>query len=681
MPAQSTRTIYPAVAFTVTVIAILGLVGRALKGSVPPGSMNALASSNEDYLLAGARQDIQWQELNPEAFQRAKKEHKIVLVVIGDVCNRAARDADRDPFADRDITDSLRARYLCVRADASDMTGWAFAFLPYRRTNLSAQALFQMHFFTPDGDWIHSKFIVSPAEKVDRDWVLAAMRTAEDGLKKLYEVSDFVDLQRADQQALDQPYQPIDFSARLSRMKQLVPEPQKGFLLWAELEGKVAQVRQVVDPYALEFFWRNGEPELAQQSTDAILRSPMVDWLDGGFFSGSGGARWENVQFDKFAVMNVEMALWLARLYAITGKEYYKSVATRTVNFVLDEMSDGNTIRAYRIGDENELNRSLRSSLSVRVLRNGFDVDERDWLREHASLDPQSNPQMIPKINDFSVIDTPEFAKVFGTMDKIKENVQRTYGGSDLSEVDATCAAGLCQVAWLLNDKALLVRCGPLIDHLSRYRVSTNGVYHSVAPGSHSPAALADSLAYCDAMLQDFLHFGRMQSLSEGARILVAALQDASTDRVGEIIETAPMFTDLSTDLAPSSRISDAMGESSVAKAIRLLHCYGSIGEIMSVDYEARIMNTLLDQIVVRYSVLGNQMINRVNSLCVNVMLAGPKFIFSYGPTADVAARKAMVKYPQMRVLTIIGAPNMSVPVSQPGVYEYDAGVVTRLSD
>ena len=76
-----------------------------------------------------------------------------------------------------------------------------------------------------------------------------------------------------------------------------------------------------------------------------------------------------------------------------------------------------------------------------------------------------------------------------------------------------------------------------------------------------------------------------------------------------------------------------------------------------------------------------DQMINRVNSLCVNVMLAGPKFIFAYGPKADAAARKAMVKYPQMRVLTIIGAPNMSVPVSQPGVYEYDAGVVTRVSD
>jgi hypothetical protein len=679
MPRHSVRTNYPAVAFTLTVIAILGLTGRALKIYVPPGAYNDLASSSEDYLQAGARQDIKWHELSADAFKQAQREHKIVLLVIGDVCNRSARDADYDAFADRDVTDSLRSRYVCIRVDASENTGWAFAFLPYRRTNLSAQALFQMHFFTPTGEWIHSKFIVSPSEMVNREWVLAAMRTAEDSLSRMGKMSDFVDLQRADQQMLDLPAQPLDHASRLSRMKQLVPEPQKGYLLWAELEGKVAQVRQVIDPFALEYFWRLGEPGLARQCTDAILRSPMIDWLDGGIFSSSGGAQWESVQFDKFAVTNIEFALWLAKMYVITGEEYYKSVAKRTVNFVLDELGELGSVRAYRVGDENELNRSLRSSLSVRVLRNGFDPAQRQWLRDNAKLDPQLNPQMIPQINDLSLIDKPEFQAVLETMDKIKSNVKRTYGGEELLEPDAISAATVSQIAWLLNDKDLLARCGRMIDDLHRFRVSTNSLFHCAGVGSRAPTTLADSLAYCDAMLQDFLHFGRQQSLSEGARILIAALKDASTDRPGELVETPPVFFELSTDLNPGSRMSDAMGESSIAKTIRLCHSYASVGRLLPVDYDVNSLDQMLDLTTARYSTVAGQLLNRVNSFFLNELLAGPKFIFSYGQNADEYARRAMVDHPNLRVLTIIGAPTMKVGITEPGTYLYDAGAITKL--
>jgi len=611
MPTKRFRTSYPYATATTVLVAIMGLASRELRKEIPPAPENALAASNEDYLFAGSRQTLRWRPFDEAVFQEAKKKNKMIMLVIGDICSRSARRADSDCFSDPYLADKVEYNVIPVRIDISQRPDMATAFLPFLRSEIGLLPYFQLNFLTPNGDYLNSSYVLSPTERMTDKWLLGRIEGARSAWIKMGNDRRKT-LQVEDHTLLDGPVAEPDLASRYRLVAAATGLPQGGMVIKSFAKDELIAMRQQIDPQSLDFLWRMGDVTRLARTVDSILLSPLNDLLDGGFFMNGSDAQFGGIMFDKFAVPNAEMALILARLYAKTKRPAYRYFCERTVSFLLNEMAELGPMRAYRIGDENDGLRSRRTSIPAYFLRSNFSPEDREWLRVEFNLRSESNPQMIPRLRSLDLAGTEKMTTMLERIRTEKRFVSVKYGGEGILDVEGTVAARLLQVARVLDDTDLMAKIAVRTDDLSLYRVGV-GVAASKKFQQSQPASLGDYLGFADAMLQDYMVFGRINSLERGATVLETALSEFAGEREGEFNEGSTSDIPFPIPYLPSPRLTDERGESSIARLMRLTYVYGTVGQFILQETKPESMLAAAQSIRKRYSKVANRMPNLVS--------------------------------------------------------------------
>ncbi len=562
---------FAVVTFVTATLVGVGFFVKLVSPAVPPLPTNQLAQSSEDFLLQAAHQPIQWRPLTPDSISEARRAGKPILLVIGTVYSQSAVDIDRDVFGDVSFAVYLQRNFVCVRVDGMEHPAWLNAIAPLSRAHNPFLVGLQLCVLDPSARPIAFIGRTGFEHAFDKDYVTQSLMRAKSkydaSIANITEPTPLDLIQAADIAALKSPQRASmpSFPQFATALSEHIDGVRGGFP-----SGSI----QMLTPNAWRYLLWVGRTQELARSIQPILLTPIVDWVDGGFFHIASNNDHHTVEYGKVATENAEMLSLLTQMWLLTNDPGYKTLALRTFDYLMSSQQESGLIPACRIPDEQVTGRSLRYSFSARRLRQILTDDERAWARDNLSLDVATNAMMVPHLNRWSVVGDPKFDLITKKL-ALAFRPDAPFKNPNLVAVNGVVIARMLESARWLDDPARLAQAQNLSESLQPALYGGELVRRTSPPAPD--ANLSTYLAFADMCLADYLTSGRVVSLDNGAKVLESAF-----DRFGKscpgLLTMSPLGEDaLGMPDSDVPEVLDNLSEASVAESIRLAHNYGRL--------------------------------------------------------------------------------------------------------
>ena len=299
---------------------------------------NFLINEDSPYLQQHAHNPVKWYPFSKEAFDKAKKENKLIFLSIGYSTCHWCHVMEEESFEDNEVADILNKYYISIKVDREEMPDIDRYFQDiYYIMNNRAGGWPLTIIMTPDAKPFFSATYIPKNDKYGHK-----------GLVSLLEY--FVDLQNNDYQKIQEVSEEID-----SYMKQNQKVKYKAKLDLTLADRLVESVKKNYDfeyggvgsapkfPHAsliialLDIYkiTKNEEAlNLATDMLDKMLKGGIYDQIEGGFFRYSVDEKWMIPHFEKMLYTNAELLEAYLKAYEITKNPVYKKIADELVQFV-----------------------------------------------------------------------------------------------------------------------------------------------------------------------------------------------------------------------------------------------------------------------------------------------------------------------------------------------------------
>ena len=81
---------------------------------------NRLAKESSPYLLQHAHNPVDWYPWGPEAFEKARKEKKLVFLSVGYSSCHWCHVMERESFEDAGVAEILNKHFVCIKVDREE---------------------------------------------------------------------------------------------------------------------------------------------------------------------------------------------------------------------------------------------------------------------------------------------------------------------------------------------------------------------------------------------------------------------------------------------------------------------------------------------------------------------------------------------------------------------------------
>jgi len=672
---MSRKPRFAVVTAVVTILAILGALARVLRPLIPPQAHSFSNYADKGGFLEQAQNEpIRWLQLLDSDFTEAVQLNRPILVLTGAEWSREGRIADKTSFADGDFQALIGSDYLPVRIDCDESPEWLNAYFPLSYHTIGLDRGCQAFILSPTGafyDFLQSGVLSERSDNlaVTQDLLNGKAAVNPDAVRS----SSSTKLLLSDINALMSPAPPtpLDWDALLKTLDAATDKVHGGFP-----EDDLQQLK----PTAYRFELMLDDLPLARQGMDPLLRSPIVDWMDGGFFR-MANRDWSDLQFDKVAVVNSEMMEATALYAGLARDPYAKRIALNTFDCLVDQFAPNlSLLSSARIGDEAENGRSARCSFGVKDFRsfwasNVIPEKDRRWAITNLNMSLDKNGQMVPYVSDPSVpfFQGTRLSRVLHEMRSAKDAAQPRFGVVGYADVNGYVSARLIECARYWNDA---IRLRKALDVKSRLEPLRDGadIRHRMHTQSGA-VELTDYLGYADASLQDYLTTGNVKSFENGLQVLkqAKALFELNTPGAWLMARGSPHGLPLNY-LTPE--VADNLYESCTAREIRLMNAYSvllqgnrrlhSVADEFSTDVKAAIR-----QFTPAATALG---LHAAGFYCAARQAETGTALIVVGRDAEAVTRKLVGLYPFALVAQAKGPIRPDLQERGPGVYVVRGG-------
>ncbi len=495
---------------------------------------NALIDSNSPYLLQHAHNPVHWLPWGPEAFAKAKAEHKPIFVSIGYSTCYWCHVMERESFENEAIAKIINEHYIAIKVDRE------------QRPDIDEQLMLATQLMTGRGGWPNSVWLTSDG----RPWMAGTYFPPQQftaGLEQLARVwrdeaasveKQAESLSKAIREASQVPSAAIDGTSGGAQLVQggSATNPPDNVIL----DNAIAELTQLYDAQHGGFgskpkFPPHGSLRLLaqaarakpEQSTsrqmltrtlDAMWRGGIHDHVGGGFHRYSTDERWFLPHFEKMLYDNAQLLRSFAEGYELTGDEGYRTAARDIVAWVeremthpqggfysaLDSESDGHEGR-YNTWSMSELGQVL-SETDAELFAKVYNFqDVGNFVEEATHQRPGTN---IPFLNDPLVAwDAPTSDRLAAIRDQLlAARAERSYPHLDdkvLTSWNGLMISSLAYAGRVLDEPTFVDQASRGADFLLDALQTSEGLLHTWRDDSASiPAYLDDYAFLCDGLLE-----------------------------------------------------------------------------------------------------------------------------------------------------------------------------------
>ena len=323
--------------------------------------LNRLANARSLYLRQHADNPVDWYPWGKEAFEKAKKENKPILISIGYSSCHWCHVMEEESFRDTAVARFMNENFVCIKVDREEHPE-VDAYYMKAVQMMTGRGGWPLNVFcTPEGDPFYGGTYFPPEPRFGMpSWmnvlqaISNAWKTKESELREQARKVREAILREDEFIAQDIILKPSE-----SDIRPLLDEAVNGILKQYDSKygGFGSQPKFPVFP-VLDFLLRygvltkNDEPvSVALFSLDKMLKGGIYDHLEGGLARYSTDRHWHVPHFEKMLYDNAQLIGLLADAYKITKDSLYLKYLVHTLDFLRDWMFDSETGGFYSAVD------------------------------------------------------------------------------------------------------------------------------------------------------------------------------------------------------------------------------------------------------------------------------------------------------------------------------------------
>lgn len=303
---------------------------------------NSLIHETSPYLLQHAKNPVQWYTWNESALKKATEEHKPIFLSIGYSSCHWCHVMAHESFENSEIAKIMNENFINIKVDreerpdiddiyqkvcqiATGQGGW-----PLSVFLTPDQKPFYVGTYFPILDSYGRPGFGSLLRQLAQSWKEKPqdiIKTAENFLTNLQKTESVNTLESLDKSILDE--------AAINLMQ-----------LGDPMYGGFGSAPKFPNSANLSFMLRYSKlsgiskfQEFALKTLRKMAQGGIFDQLRGGFHRYSTDSRWLVPHFEKMLYDNALIPVVYAEAYQITKDPFYLEVVTKTLNYVLEEMT------------------------------------------------------------------------------------------------------------------------------------------------------------------------------------------------------------------------------------------------------------------------------------------------------------------------------------------------------
>lgn len=326
--------------------------------------MNQLSKETSPYLLQHAHNPVHWYAWKPEAFEKAVREDKPILVSIGYSTCHWCHVMERESFENQSVADFMNQHFVCIKVDreerpdvdqiymeacqlVSGSGGWPLnCFLTPDTRPFFAGTYYppQPAYGRPSWQQILQNMAGAFQQKRDvveeqADKLTGIIRDADKSFTKKTAFSSKIE-GKNDENTEGSAFQNIFNTGLLATIFKNLSDRfdhVEGGFGGAPKFPSTMSIQYLLDYY----FYTKNEDALyhAELSLQKMIQGGIYDQIGGGFARYATDRAWLIPHFEKMLYDNALLIQVIAEAYKLTKKDIYRETIEETLTFVVREMT------------------------------------------------------------------------------------------------------------------------------------------------------------------------------------------------------------------------------------------------------------------------------------------------------------------------------------------------------
>jgi len=277
---------------------------------------------------------VLWRTWGIGAFEDAQEQDRPVLLSIGATWCYWCHVMDDTTYLDADVVDFINQNFTPIKVDNDHR--------PDVNSRYNVGGWPTTAFLTPHGGLIGGATYLPPDQLLAM--VTEVQRAYQEQKPQLYEQGNGLLRERREQAAKVVAAEQVDqvLVDRISRRVVGTYDALNGGF-GEELKFPGAPILQ----FLIHMFRLSGEQfyrVILEKTLDHMVQGELFDQQAGGFFRYCAAADWSEAQHEKLLEDNLSLARVYMDAYLILGRDEYRQVSSRTIDFMLDSLFDEDAI-------------------------------------------------------------------------------------------------------------------------------------------------------------------------------------------------------------------------------------------------------------------------------------------------------------------------------------------------
>ncbi len=476
---------------------------------------NRLIDEKSPYLLQHAHNPVDWYPWGEEAFARAKKENKPILLSIGYSTCHWCHVMERESFENEAIAKVMNDNFVCIKLDREERPDVDKIYMTAVQALVGGGGWPLNVFLTPDRKPFYGGTYFPPRAVAGRpSWPDLLERIATVWRDRQEEVVK-------------------DAESIAARLAEMVEVGGGGVVTAEDLKTALAQMVKSFDatyggwgpapkfprPSQPAFMLVAGQRFGDQMAVDQVLLTcermaagGMYDQLGGGFSRYSVDARWLVPHFEKMLYDNAQLVDLYLDAYQISGREKYAAVARDILRYVMRDMThpEGGFYSAEDAdseGKEGKFYCWTKAELEKLLTAEEFAVVERYFgITAGGNFLDHSDPAPLLEQNVLSIVDPKLSAAEAALLETaeakmVKERDTRVRPGLDdkvLTSWNGLMLGAFARAYAVLGDERYLAAAEKNIAFIrsALWDAEAGRLYHRWRDGARDTAQIFDTHAF-----------------------------------------------------------------------------------------------------------------------------------------------------------------------------------------
>ena len=307
-----------------------------------PEYTNKLINESSPYLLQHAHNPVEWYPWGDEAFEKAEKENKLVLISIGYSACHWCHVMEHESFEDSLTAEMMNKSFINIKVDREE------------RPDVDQVYMNAVQLMTGRGGWPLNCFALPDGRPVYGGTYFPKDKwqqtlTSLQGLKendpiKLEEYAKNLTAGIQQSELITRNEDPLE--TKVEFLAQKVNEWSK---YWDRKKGGPNRAPKFPLPnnyqFLLEYAFLSGDQEsmdFVSTTLDQMARGGIYDQIGGGFARYSTDELWKAPHFEKMLYDNAQLVSLYSQAFTATQNPRYKKIVQETLAFTKRELTNKN---------------------------------------------------------------------------------------------------------------------------------------------------------------------------------------------------------------------------------------------------------------------------------------------------------------------------------------------------